>query len=87
MGKASAALPRRSRKCGQFAKVARVMLDNHRGLEIRREFLDAINRGQRFSTIDVEDGYTARLIVFTEVRKVAAQQHIACLRQLWLRPD
>ena len=42
MSKASAALPRRSRKCGQFAKVARVMLDNHRGLEICREFLDAI---------------------------------------------
>ena len=31
------------------------MLDNHRGLEIRREFLDAINRGQRFGTIDEPD--------------------------------
>src|SRR5262245_9982530 len=75
-------LPGRRRERRQLAYVPRVVLDDHGGLEIRRELLEAIERSQRLRAVGVEPGHAVRFVVFVKMREIARKENIAFLLQL-----
>ena len=58
------------------------MLNDHGGLKILGNLLDAINRRQGLGTIGVECRHTVAFVVFTKMRKIAAEQDVAHPREL-----
>jgi hypothetical protein len=66
----------------ELADVALVMLDDHRGLEIGGDLLEAVQRGQCAGVVGVEHRNAVGVVVLPEVREVAGEQHVTLLLQL-----
>jgi hypothetical protein len=75
-------LLRGGRKRRQFLDVARVVLDDHGRLGIRRDLLEALERRDRLRAIIIEPGHAVRVVILAEVRGIAGDDHGARLRQL-----
>src|SRR5262249_44064731 len=69
------------RECLQFTDVARIVLDDDGGFEIRRDLLEAIDRSQCRRAVGVECGHTIAFVIFPEVLEIATEQHVARLSQ------
>src|SRR5262245_51276323 len=76
-------LLRGGRERRQLADVAQIVLDDDGRLEIRRDRLHALDRGDRRGAVEVEDRHAVALVVLAEVDRVAAEQHRAHV----LQPD
>src|SRR5215470_7665253 len=74
-------LLRGGRECRQFTDVARIVLDDDGGFEIRRDLLEAIDRGQCRCVVGVESGHTVAFVIFPKVLEIATEQHVAHLSQ------
>src|SRR5258705_9837179 len=73
----------RGGKRRELAHVARVVLDDDRGLQVGGDLLDAVERGDRLRAVEVEGRHAVRLVVLVEVRRVAHEDD----RALLLEPD
>ena len=74
-------LLRGGRECRQFTDVARVVLDDDGGFEVRRDLLEAVDRSQCRCVVGVECGHTVVFVIFPEVLEIATEQHVAHLSQ------
>jgi hypothetical protein len=84
--KRAARLLRGGRKRRQFLHVARVVLDEHCRLGIRRDLLEALERRDRLRAIIVEPRHAVGIEILAEVRGIAGDDHGAHLRQLDQEP-
>src|SRR5206468_7454474 len=75
-------LLRGGRERRQLAHVARVVLNDDRGLEICRELLEAVDRREALRATGVEPRHTVVLPVLVKMHEVARDQHVALLLQL-----
>src|SRR5215467_2732771 len=76
------ALLRGGRERRQLSEVALIMLDDDGRLEIGRDLFETLDRGDGLGAVGVEGGHAVLVVVLTEVREIATEQHIAGLRQL-----
>src|SRR3546814_7077164 len=67
-------LSRRLGEGGKLGHIIRLVLDDHLGVEIPRELLEAVMGGQRVGAIDVEARDAAHLAILGEVILVARNQ-------------
>src|SRR5262249_49272471 len=67
------------RECRQFTNVARIVLNDDGGFEIRRYLLEAIDRSQCRRAVGVEFGHTIASVIFPEVLEIATEQHVSHL--------
>ena len=61
----------------------RVVLDDHCRLQIGRDLLHALKRGDSIATMKVERRHAVALVVFVEMREVAHQEKVAGVLQAY----
>src|SRR6185436_8207108 len=70
------------RKRRELLDVAHVVLDDHRPLQVRRSFLQALDGRHGLRAIGVEAGHAAGFVVLAEMHQIAGQQYRPLLLQL-----